>query len=58
MYLVRLIRFKLAWWRWFLTPSYKYGDRALGTGEVRANNCNLLRQRHMSKEPKPEHFGL
>ena len=54
----RLIRYKVAWWRWLLTPDYRYGDPMIGTGDVRQKNRDIFWERYIAKEPKPEDFGI
>jgi hypothetical protein len=56
--LIKLIRFKIAWWKWFFDPGFRVGDPLLGEGEQRKINRRILWDRHHKKEPKREDFGL
>ena len=56
---IALIRYRIAWWRWFLgPPPYRLGDPLLGSGETRDANRKLIWERYDQKEPKPEDYGL
>lgn len=58
MKIISLIRFKIAWLRWLLTPAYRYGDPALGSGEARRQKRNILKAHHAALEPKRADFNL
>jgi hypothetical protein len=58
MKMLRWLRFKIAWWRWFFSEPFRLGDPALGKGAERDRNRKLLWARHDAKEPKPEQYGL
>jgi hypothetical protein len=58
MWLVRYLRFKWVCLKWFFGSPYKYGDPALGEGELRKENRKILSQRYWDRKPKPEDFGL
>lgn len=50
-----LIRWKLAWYRWFVDlPGYRFGDPSLGPTDsaLRDQNRRILRERHAAREPK------
>ena len=41
------------WLRWFFrAPGYRMGDPALGSGEERWRNREILRQRYKDSEPE------
>ncbi len=52
----RWVRFKLAWWRWFLHDGPQPGDPSHGHGEQRRVTRALLIGRWLAREPKREDF--
>ncbi len=46
------LRYAFRWVRWWLQLPYKLGDPALGSGEQRQKNRELLIKRYYDREPK------
>lgn len=58
MSLLEWIKWRIAWWRWFLVDRpYRPGDPLLGPeGPVRQKNRRLLMDRYNAREPRrPDH---
>jgi hypothetical protein len=47
-----LVRWKIAWWRWFWSMPFRPGDPLLGQGDVRKKNREILWDRYCAAEPK------
>lgn len=55
---IRYIRWRIAWWRWFLTPYAKWGDPMYSKGEQRTTNLDRIHERWEAREPKREDYGI
>lgn len=52
------IRWRLAWWRWFLESRVRWGDPMYGKGESRTANLDRIHERWEAREPRKEDYGL